>query len=480
MKKTIIIFIFCLTATFSHALPKLSPLFSDNMVMQQQADAPIWGTAKPNAKVTVSASWNVKVQTKADKDGNWKTVIRTPQAGGPYTITISDGKKLTLNNVMVGEVWLCSGQSNMEFPVKGWAQVLNADNEVANSSHPDIRLLQIHKVSVLQPSDEVVANSTTWNVCGPSNISEFSAVAYFFARSLNETLHVPVGVIDATWGGSNIESWISKEALEMIPYMKEACANLKEPTDRNTPTALYNGMIKPLVPMSMRGVCWYQGEQNEKRGYEYRDLFTMLIRDWRKQWKMDFPFYFVQLANFHERHQEPVEAEWAEVREAQDMALHLDNTGMAVTMDIGLGDNVHYPNKQEVGRRLALIALDKTYGKNVVSCGPRLADYVINDNKVTLEFIHADGGLKSKNGELTQFTIAGPDHQWHKAKAKIVDGNHLAVWCDSVEMPVAVRYAWQDNPDADLFNGAGLPAAAFRTDDWQGISFGKNRTNTEY
>jgi sialate O-acetylesterase len=480
MKRYLFLFQLLFMALATQALPKLPVIFSDNMVMQQNTIAKIWGTARPKHKVHVKTTWGAEQTVISDEKGNWTASLATGKAGGPYSITISDGKTITLNNVMLGEVWLCSGQSNMEFPVKGWAQVLNADEEVAQASHPDIRLMQIHKVSALQPTGKVVANSATWQVCSPSTISEFSAVAYFFARQLTQKLHVPVGVIDATWGGSNIESWISKETLSQLPYMKNVLEHLSEPTDRNTPTSLFNGMIDPLIPMAMRGVIWYQGEQNEQRGYEYRDLFTMLIRDWRNAWQQDFPFYFVQLANFHERHHEPVEAEWAEMREAQDMALHLDHTGMVVTMDVGQGDNVHYPNKQEVGRRLALQALAKTYGEKVVCDGPRFAGYKINRDTVMVDFSHAYGGLKAKNGRLTQFTIAGPDHVWHNAQAEIVDSGHVAVWSDRVIMPVAVRYAWQDNPDADLFNGEGLPAASFRTDDWQGMTYGKNRTNTDH
>ena len=480
MKKYFLLFQILLLSLAAHAVPKLPTLFSDNMVMQQNTIAQLWGTARPGHKGKMKASWGAGQTVMADAVGNWRASLPTSVAGGPYTITVSDGKTITLNNVMLGEVWLCSGQSNMEFPVKGWAQVLHADEEVAQAVHPDIRLLQIHKVSTLHPTGEVIANSPTWQECSPQTVPEFSAVAYFFARQLTQALHVPVGVIDATWGGSNIESWISGETLTQLPYMKSICDHLSGPTDRNTPTALYNGMIRPLIPMAMRGVCWSQGEQNERRGYEYRDLFSMLIRDWRKAWQRDFPFYFVQLANFHERHQEPVEAEWAELREAQDLALHLAHTGMAVTMDIGEGGNVHYPNKQEVGRRLALQALAKTYGKDVTCDGPRLAGYTISRDTVTVAFDHADGGLKAKAGRLTQFTVAGPDHIWHNAKAVIVDASHVAVWSDSVPMPVAVRYAWQDNPDADLYNGMGLPAAAFRTDDWQGMTYAKNRTNTDH
>lgn len=462
------------------ATPVLSPLFSDNMVLQQQTDAPIWGTAQPGKTVTVTASWGGgPVSVKADKDGRWNLTIATPEAGGPYTITVSDGKKITLNNVMTGEVWLCSGQSNMEYPVKGWTSVLNADEELARADVPGIRLLQIRKVAAETPQTTVVANSATWQMCNAQTLPEFSAVAYFFARRLHEELGVPVAVIDATWGGSNIESWISADALSTIPEYADSIARSGYGPWRNSPTALYNGMIHPLVPMAMRGVCWYQGEQNELRGWQYRDLFTMLIRDWRHQWNMELPFYYVQLANFHERHTEPVEALWAELREAQDMALNMPGTGMAVTADIGLGHDVHYPNKQEVGRRLSLIALAGTYGRDVVCSGPRFRSYSIEDNRIVLDFSNTDGGLTVHGQELKEFTIAGTDHKYRNAKARI-ENDRVVVWSDDVPYPVAVRYAWQDNPEITLYNGAGLPAAPFRTDDWPLTSFGKTRANSEY
>lgn len=464
------------------ALPKLSPLFSDHMVMQQQTDAPIWGTAKPGRKVTITASWNnEKVVTTADKSGEWNATLKTPKAGGPYYITITDGKPVELKDVMIGEVWLCSGQSNMEFPVRGWAQVLNADQEVAEANHKDIRLLQIHKVTAEKPSKEVVANSATWQECSSQTVPEFSAVAYFFARELNKKKPgTPIGVIDATWGGSNIESWISAQTLQYVPQFVDSIARTNYGPWRNSPTALYNGMIHPLVPMALRGFCWYQGEQNELRGYEYRDLFPMLINDWRKQWgNNELPFFFVQLANFHERKNEPTEALWAEMREAQERALHVKNTGMVVTADIGMGDNVHYPNKQEVGRRLAQIALAKCYhAKDIIYNGPRYADYTIDGNKIILK-MKAAGGMQVKGGRLKNFTIAGADHKFYQAEARI-DGDNIIVWSDKVLFPLAVRYAWQDNPDIELFNRFGLPTSTFRTDDWPGLSFGKNRSNTDY
>ena len=468
-------------ANTAMALPILPPLFSDNMVFQQQTNAPIWGSAKANKKVIITASWNQeKIIVRADNKGEWRASLQTPEAGGPYTISISDGQTITLRNVLVGEVWLCSGQSNMEFPVKGWAQVINADKEVAEANHQGIRLLQIHKVAAEQPSRQVVANSPTWQACTSQSVPEFSAVAYFFAREINQKTGIPVGVIDATWGGSNIESWISKSTLLYAPQFADSISRTDYHPWRNSPTALWNGMISPLVPMAIKGVCWYQGEQNELRGYEYRDLLPMLISDWRKQWeKEDMPFLFVQLANFHARKNEPVESLWAEIREAQQMALHVKNTGMVVTADIGEGDNVHYPNKQEVGRRLAQIALAKCYhAKDAIYWGPTLKDYTIDGDKIILKMEPA-GGLQVKGDKLKNFTIAGADHKFHQAEARIED-NNIIVWCKDVPFPLAVRYAWQDNPEIELFNHFGLPASSFRTDDWPGLSFEKNRLNSEY
>lgn len=476
----------------------LSPLFSDNMVLQQQTDASIWGTAAPGRRVTIGCSWTKDiVSTQADSEGHWRTTIHTPKAGGPHTITVSDGKKLVLSNVMTGEVWLCSGQSNMEYPVKGWTSVQNVDEELAHADHPNIRLLQVHKVASVEPQDRLVANSETWLPCNAQTVSDFSAIAYFFARDIRQQLgDVPVGVIDATWGGSNIESWISAETLSEMPEFRDSIARTDYVPWRNSQTALFNGMIHPLIPMALRGVLWYQGEQNELRGWQYRDLFSLLIRDWRQQWNVQsstfrpqssmfnlqsstFPFYYVQLANFHERHAEPVEALWAELREAQTMALHLPNTAMASAIDVGLGHDVHYPNKQEVARRLALIALSRTYGQEVEYSGPQYQDYTIDGNKMAVTFTHADG-LTAKDGQLREFTIAGADHVWHNAQARIAGLNKVEVWSEEVKYPVAVRYLWQDNPDATLYNAAGLPANPFRTDDWPLLSQGKTRNNSEY
>lgn len=482
MKKVLLSYILtAFAASTITAQPKLPAIFSSHMVIQQQTDAPIWGTAKPGKKVVITTSWDNKKQTVlSGKDGQWKATLKTPSAGGPYTITVSDGKAVTLTDVMAGEVWLCSGQSNMEFPVKGWAQVIDADKEVAEANHEGIRLLQIHKVAAEEPSHKVVANSETWQQCTPQTVPEFSAVAYFFAREINKKTGAPVGVIDATWGGSNIESWISKGALQYVPQLADSIARKDYGPWRNSPTALWNGMIQPLVPMALKGVLWYQGEQNELRGYEYRDLFPMLISDWRKHWgNDDMPFFFVQLANFHERKDEPTEALWAEMREAQAMALNVKNTGMAVTADIGEGNDIHYHNKQEVGRRLALIALAQCYhAKDVIYSGPQYAGYAIDGSKIVVK-MHTAGHLQAKGGLLKNFTIAGADHKFHKAEARI-DGHDIVVWSDDVPYPLAVRYAWQDNPDIELFNTFGLPATTFRTDDWPGLSFGKNRLNSEY
>lgn len=465
------ILFFNIAATVT-ATPVLPVIFSDNMVIQQKSDAPIWGKADANKTVTILTSWNnKKVSTMSDADGIWKTTIQTPKAGGPYSITISDGSSITIKNVMSGEVWLCSGQSNMEMPVNGWARVDNFQKEIDESSYSNIRLMLMKQVISNTPSKEVSANYTSWKVCGPTTISDFSAVAYFFARKLNKDLNIPVGVIDDTWGGTAIEAWTSAETLEQKSEFADK-TDLKptDKTDRNSPTVLFNGMISPLIPMAIKGVCWYQGEQNESRGYQYRDLFSMMIRDWRNKWGKELPFYFVQLANYKQRSDKPCESYWAEVREAQAMGLKINATGMVVTADIGDGNNIHYTNKQEVGRRLALVALAKSYGKNIVCSGPLYESYSIDNNKVILSFTHTDGGLKAKDNTLKNFTIAGPDHKFYNAKA-IIEGGKVIVSSDKVNYPVAVRYAWQDNPFCDLYNGAGLPASPFRTDDWIGISY---------
>ena len=462
-------------------LPKV---FTDNMVLQQKTEAPLWGKASPGKTVTIVTSWDKKSYTTTTAgNGDWQAKVTTPEAGGPYEISFSDGKKLTLNNILIGEVWICSGQSNMEMPLAGWGMVNDYKNEIANADYPQIRLLHVEQATSNLPIDDLKETRAGWRVCSPETIADFSSVAYFFGRDLYKNLNVPIGLISTSWGGTIAEAWTSGAALEEMPYFKDAVndirrvsaekvtVDLKAPQqvkeNPNRPTVLYNAMIHPIVPYAIQGAIWYQGESNSDRAYQYRELFPLMIRDWRKQWNKNFPFYFVQLANFMAKNNSPEESQWAELREAQLQTLNLENTGMAVTIDIGDAEDIHPKNKQDVGLRLALNAQAKTYGMNITYSGPIFDSYRIEGNKIRIHFEQTGSGLRSKNNAtLKGFAIAGPDHKFYWADAEI-EGNDVIVSSPNVNFPTAVRYAWANNPECNLYNVEGLPASPFRTDDWR-------------
>ncbi|MDD3195259.1 MAG: sialate O-acetylesterase [Paludibacter sp.] len=639
-----------LISTFSlTAKPVLPPLFTDNMVLQQGMEAPVWGKSNPQQTVTVTGSWNNRpVHTTADADGNWKLTLPTPGAGGPYSLTISDGEQLTLSNIMIGEVWLCSGQSNMEMPLAGWGKVLNYEQEIAAANYPNIRLFQVEKTTALAPSGNMKVMGDGWLICSPQTLPEFSATAYFFARNLSDSLgNIPIGLIHSSWGGTPAEAWTSETTLAHHPdYRHFVKAMSQMPSDEagrkaqiarqeqlfsdellskdrglnkgkeqwtdnrfndsqwpvlnapgfweaqglpsfdgvvwmrktidlpaswkgkdlllslgmiddndkcyfngqqigetegwstarkytipgrlvkkgsNTitirvydsggeggihgndtslyiqsgnqqlsitgewnyqvglslkelqfplirenqpsqPASLFNGMINPLFPYALRGAIWYQGETNVGRATQYSTLFPLMIQDWRQQWGYDFPFYFVQLANFLKQQSGPENSEWAALREAQQQALKLTNTGMAVAIDIGNADDIHPKNKQEVGRRLALQAIANTYGRTINSEGPAYQNHVIKGSRLCVNFEHSTGGLKTSDGKAVRgFYIAGSDGKFHAANATI-SGNTVLLHHPSVRYPFHVRYGWANNPDCNLTNGINLPATPFRTD----------------
>ena len=655
MKKTFLLLLFLVGVGYSSALQaevKLSPLFSSNMVLQQQAQTPIWGTGKPGKTIKITTSWNGKQYVaKADSQGKWEVKLSTPKAGGPYDITISDGKTVKLSNVMIGEVWLCSGQSNMEMPLAGWGKIKNYQTEIANADrYPNIRLLQVEKATSPTPESEITVAGGGWQVCSSTTIPEFSATAYFFGRELNEHENIPIGLIHTSWGGTCIETWTSKEALSTVPALNEKMQMVNSLTgnkeeeeakfktqlneweqavmsldkgysnqqpiwankdfndqewgtmtfpgnienqglnnfdgivwfrktidipkkwkgknltlklgavddndityfngveigrtngyaiDRtysvpgklvkegkavitvrmtdtggngsfaaqpvllykdeqpillgenwkyqasakmndlpqapvnilqnpNIPSFLFNAMLNPLIPYGIKGAIWYQGEANTGQPYLYRDLLPLMITDWRNRWGYEFPFYIVQLANYNDWN------DWPGLREAQMQTLHLNNTGLAVTIDIGEAKDIHPKNKQEVGRRLALIARANVYNEKVAYSGPIYETYQIEGNKIRINFKHAENGLKTPNGEAVQgFVIAGVDHQFHPAQA-VIEGNTVIVSAPEVPFPIAVRYAWENNPTCNLYNTDNLPASPFRTDDcWYEITYKK-------
>jgi sialate O-acetylesterase len=622
---------------------RLSPLFSNNMVLQQQSETPVWGESKPNQKVTIIPSWNNKEYiVTANEQGLWKTAIATPVAGGPYSITVSTSKKdkIFIQNVLIGEVWLCSGQSNMEMRVR---ESGNFENEQAGADFPQIRMLTVEKTTSIHPSSQLNAKEA-WQICTPATVGEFSAAAYFFGRNIHQSRQVPVGLINTSWGGTLAEAWTSAESLSQMPYFETSVAAIRElPESRdeqdkifkqqwdkwlselnqldpvfqkkanlwqpftvpglvqeqkislqngifwfrkeidipadwagqpltlslgvvddddftyfngvaignmegwmsrrnytvpaslvkagkatisvrvldtgglggflgektdyyvqsskgkialagawevqlalsltdfpavpkringepNHPSVLYNAMIYPIVPYKIKGAIWYQGEANTGRAIQYRELLPLMITDWRKSFGSDFPFYIVQLANYTALQTEPVESTWAELREAQYLTTHLDNTGIATIIDIGEANDIHPKNKQDVGNRLAFAARAKTYNEKIPYSGPVYDSYRIIDHQIRIKFQHTEGGLKTANNEVLQgFTIAGLDHRFRWAEA-VIDGNEIVVSHPDIAFPVAVRYAWADNPICNLYNGTGLPAVPFRTDTWIGIT----------
>jgi sialate O-acetylesterase len=655
LKSILLIALFLFSSQLVQSKILLPSVFSDNMVLQQKTNAAIWGKATAGKAVKITVSWNkVNYGTITDTSGNWKIKVATPGYGGPYTITISDGELLVLNNVLIGDVWICSGQSNMEMPLAGWGKILNSEKEIADAKFPHIRLLQADHITSNFPINDAKVANGGWQECSPKYVAEFSSTAYFFAREVYEKTKIPIGLIHTSWGGTIAEAWTSAESLkkmtdfsaavdkiqksaknpstvsyeeklqnwvkmttekdsgyqageakwalaettnwksmtlptlwedaalknfdgivwftkkvnipenwktngaklnlgtiddnditfvngvkvgETVGYnvgrtyaipanllktgentitvrvfdsgggggiygdakdlsltnntaekislagdwkykvgvdFKNVEAKPYEENGPNRPTVLYNAMIHPYLQFSIKGAIWYQGESNADRAYQYRELFPTMIKDWRQKWGQgDFPFYFVQLANFMQVDHAPVESAWAELREAQQKTLALPNTGMATIIDIGDAKDIHPKNKQEVGRRLALIALAKTYGKKINYSGPVYQSNKVEGKQIRLTFGNTENGLKAVDGAaLNGFAIAGADKKFYWAKASI-QGNQIIVSSDQVANPVAVRYAWGNNPVCNLVSNDGLPASPFRTDTWQGLTFTK-------
>jgi sialate O-acetylesterase len=657
MKVAVFILFMLMIINPANAGIRLPKLVSDNMVLQQKTSCAIWGWAEPGEKITVTFR-DKKMQTVTARDSSWIVHILSGAAGGPFELKISGKNEVNLQNIMVGEVWICSGQSNMEMPLAGWGKITNYKQEIEAADYPSIRLFTVPKSTCSQPLNDVAGSG--WSVCSRTTIPEFSALAYFFGRDLHQKLGVPIGLINTSWGGTIIESWISRESISKIsdfqpfvaemdnmnwdvqktefahlqkltaweqpilakdqgfqdgrplwsdpayndrdwlnmsvPQLWDSSAlgrfegsvwyrinfNLAEvtriqkavlhlgpidewditwlngrevgrmtiwdkprvyaldpeflnqganslvihvmnfygegglwqskpddirlelttpdgvmsiplagswkyrpgmtlpeksslppaPAMQDTPTFLFNAMIHPLVKMNIRGAIWYQGESNTGRAWQYRTLLPLMIKDWRKAWHTpDFPFLIVQLANYNPVVREPGESSWAELREAQSLALKLKNTGLAVAIDIGEANDIHPKNKQEVGRRLALAARKIAYGEKIVYSGPVYERMKVESDKIRMQFKQMGSGLIVKDDEVLQgFTIAAADRKFVQAEARI-EGNSVVVWHDTIKKPVAVRYAWADNPQGcNLYNKEGLPASPFRTDNWPGIT----------
>ena len=479
----------------SRADVKVPVIFSDHMVLQRGMAVPVWGTAAPAEKVTVAIAGQ-SLTTTAGPDGNWRVRLKPLAVSAePLTLKIAGGNEITLSDVLVGEVWLASGQSNMEMPVgnvdppgipRRYPGVQNFEEELKNTHHPLLRLCKVERQFTPRPLAAVPGAG--WQTCSPDSVKGFSAVAYFYGRHLAEALKVPVGIIASACSSSQAEQWTSIEALARHPQFAEVAAfyqhgdfahmpDYEKIAPKGKPSCLFNGGLAPLIPYAIRGAIWYQGESNADRAVEYRSLFPAMIADWRQRWGQgDFPFYFVQLAGYGGVPQNPGQHTWAELREAQAQALAVPNTGMAVTLDIGMANFIHPLNKQEVGRRLGLVARAKTYREKLEDSGPVFKSMQINGAKIVLQFDHLAGGLVSRNaaapGKLRFFAVAGKDQAWKWADARI-DGTTVVLTCDAVSEPVAARYGWAPNIECDFFNRAGLPGAPFRTDDWPLTTAGK-------
>ena len=641
MKNILLGFAVLLTGT-TIAQPRLSKIFGDSMVLQRNAPLRIWGWASPAENITIQFH-NQNKSVQANASGAWEAVLAAEPAGGPYRLQVKGKTTIALQGILMGDLWVCSGQSNMEMPVNsGWGKVVNAEEEVASASYPAIRLFTVEKNIEGQPVDDIKGGK--WETCSPQSVAAFSAVGYFFGRTLHQELKVPIGLISSNWGGTNIESWISnagfrsepyyKELVELAPVQSTAEMNAKrekklqeylktvqldkidlsdlsqwpqaeyddskwntmkapllwenqqpsinidglvwmrkevmideadagkpavlklamiddndvtyvngikvggitgynvprvyninagvlkkgknvivvrvedtgggggiygEPTDcsltiegktlslagdwkyraekmivpgpgpNDYPSILYNAMIHPIEKLSVKGAIWYQGEANAGRAVEYRKAMPLLINDWRKRFQQpNMPFYYVQLTSFNSANGNSNDGStWAELREAQTMATSLPNTGMAVTIDIGDPKDIHPRNKQDVGKRLAALALQKTYGISKIASGPVYKSMQVQGNKAVVQFTGVGKGLMTKQDVIAGFEIAGADQRFYPAKATIA-GTTVVLSADEVANPVAVRYAWaDDDSNANLFNKEGFPAAPFRTDNWK-------------
>ncbi len=479
---------------------KAHPLFADHAVLQQGERTPIWGTGTDGEEVTVRLGSEYTAQTRV-QNGRWRVDLQNLRAGGPYELTIAGPENtLTFKDILVGEVWICSGQSNMEWPVNASAE---PEETRANANYPKMRLFVVPRTATPEPQTEV---GGTWRLCSPETVGRFSAVGYAFGRNIHQARRVPVGLIQSAWGGTLAEAWTSPQGLEAaddptIPALwqryassmprriaqyeqglteyeealakakaagEEPPANLRRPADprkeQNQPSHLYHGMIAPLQPYAIRGVIWYQGESNAGRAHQYRTLFPVLIRDWRRAWGQgDFCFLAVQLAPWEGNMNRPL---WPELREAQLLTMRsVPNYGMVVITDLGDKADIHPRQKEPVGQRLALAARALAYGEPIEWSGPIYERVELTDHRAILHFKHLGGGLVARDGPLQGFTICGPDRQFLPAQAEIV-GDTVMVFHPDVKEPISVRYGWENFPVVNLWNRAGLPATPFRTDDF--------------
>ena len=471
--KKILTFGLIVFAIAANATVKPASIFTDHMVLQQQSNVAIWGWAKPSAKVKIITSWNKEnYSITTDQNGKWKVKVATPSAGGPYNIEFNDGEKLILSDILIGEVWFCGGQSNMELPMKGYKGQPNigSNEAILKSKNPNIRLYTVPRSSITERQEN--SKPSEWKLSEPEVVANFSATAYYFGTLLNEILDVPVGIINDSYSGSSIEAWMSPEDLKSFPEIKIPSKGDSIKEVSRTPTTLYNGMLYPVIGYSVKGAIWYQGESNYERPDQYESLFPAMVSSWRKNWDNgEFPFYYAQIAPYNYAQLAPFHKggkyNSAFLRDAQRKSLSkISNSAMAVLMDIGEENMIHPSKKKQGGERLAYLALAKTYGiKGFSATSPLYESITIEKNEAIVKFKDVPNGLTSFSKELSLFEIAGADKKFYPAKA-VIKGSSINVSSEQVKNPVAVRYAFNDFIVGDLFGNEGLPVSSFRTDDW--------------
>ena len=466
IKLTICIILSIVIFTPAQSEIRLPAVIGTNMVLQQQSAVTLWGWADPSEKIIISSSWGNRTDsTLTPSSGKWKIIIQTPVAGGPYTIQLKGSNTIILENVLIGEVWLCSGQSNMEWSARNNNK--QSIEEAPNATNTQIRFFHVPRTSAEYPQEDCRAG---WKVCNPEDMKRFSSIGYFFGKKLNQELKFPVGLINSSWGGTPAETWTPKEVVESDADLKKASDILKPvPWGPVEPGKLYNGMLAPITNYTIAGAIWYQGESNVGTAYMYKKLLSSMIESWRKQWGKEFPFYLVQIAPYAYGNQ----YEGPMLREAQSQ-VNLSKTGMVVISD--LVDNVndiHPQNKKDVAIRLADVALAKTYNKKSGPYKyPVYKSMKVENDKIRVNFDNVEAGLMTKNGDAIDFQIAGEDKIFYKAIAKI-DGNSIVVSSPSVQKPVAVRFGFKSKSMPNLFSKEGLPVNLFRTDNWKNEEVGE-------
>jgi sialate O-acetylesterase len=459
---SIVVAIFCCQIALSNV--KLPSILGDNMVLQQNSEVALWGLSAPDVEVVVKTSWNNKIyKVNANSHGEWKLWAKTPEAGGPYKISFEDGEnKIELSHVLIGEVWICSGQSNMAMPMIGKKNqpILNSKSIISKAHNPNLHLFNVEQDFNAIPLKDVKGS---WKLTNPETVANFSAVAYQFGEMLQEELNVPVGIIVSSWGGTPIRAWMNEKALKDFPSYKKK----DDLADFRQPSVLYNAMLAPLTAYSIAGFLWYQGENDRKTSDIYEKALPAMVNQWKNDWNNEnLPFYYVQIAPFHYKNDQG--KEFAPLmREAQlNSSKKMKNAGMVVTSDIGSNKTIHPPDKTTVARRLANFALNKTYNKeNFKVAEPEFKSFKIQKDNIIIDFKNSEG-LTLKNNATHNFEIAGEDQKFYPAEARIKE-NKLIFHSTKVDKPVAARYGFRNYFEGNLFNDAGLPASSFRTDNWK-------------